>query len=186
MQAEMHMCLSTACKFILSMHVCLCVHVCKYMDIPQLFVSVCEYVSTLSVEQSREHKTDHTVTAHFPAHYQQQGLMGAYNEGPCLGQVTVEHSPNSTHPSFSPFPSPFPHSLNIQPPSPLLYATLYPQRSSDPVCPPAPPFCPFFILLSASLHCLSPLSKSPAPRLPPIPVSHLTFMLSLFLASPPA
>ena len=71
----------------------LCVQVCAYMCASVCLQAVC------GAEQSRERKTDRSVTAHFPAHYRQQGLMGAYNEGPCLGLVKGEHSPNSTHPS---------------------------------------------------------------------------------------
>lgn len=146
------------CMWIWICFECMCVSMW-----PQLgFVWVC--ISMLSVEQSREHKTDHTVTAHFPAHYQQQGLMGAYNEGPWLGQVTGEHSPNPTHPSFASFPSPS-HILLIFTP-PLICHCISPEVS-DPVCPLVPPFCPFFTL--------------PSTAFPP-PMSH-TCLLALFLAA---
>lgn len=125
-----------------------CVQVCAYMCASVCLQAVC------GAEQSRERKTDRSVTAHFPAHYRQQGLMGAYNEGPCLGLVKGEHSPNSTHPSSAPFRPP-PSLL-------LLYATVYPQRL---VILPVP-----LLLLSAASH--------------PPPLSHLFASSSLSFLHP--
>lgn len=104
--------------------------------------------------------------------------MGAYNEGPCLGQVTVEHSPNSTHPSFAPFAPPPPSfplfSQSLHPLS-LLYATVYPQRSSDPVCPLAP--LPALSLLSSLHLSTSPVSYTTPPSHPSLTPTFHTFSL---------
>lgn len=82
--------------------------------------------------------------------------MGAYNEGPCLGQVMGEYSPNSyasifrsISPSYPPFSQTFPL-------LPLLYATVHPQR---------------LVILSVYLFLLSvmfPLPSFTAPHLPPL------------------
>lgn len=110
------------------------------------------------MERRGEHKTDHSVTAHFPAHYRQQVLMGDYNEGPCLGRVMGEYSPNSyasifcsISPSYPLFPS------NIPPPSPAIYYCTSPE-ACDLVCPLTPPFCN---VPPAILHCSHPTLLSP-------------------------
>lgn len=119
--------------------------------------------------QSREHKTDHSVTAHFPAHYQQQDLMGPDNERPCLGQVTGEHSPNSMHPSFFlSFPF-FLRSRNLQtfpttvnPPRAVIVSVLLFLSSS---CLPSP--LPIGLLLPLLTYCICLCYFSAALTYPP-------------------
>lgn len=132
--------------------------VCTYMC---MHVCVCMCVAN----QSREHKTDHSVTAHFPAHYQQQGLMGAHNEGPCLGQVKGEHSPNSY---IYPLLHCLPLFLLPLPPitfSCFLYMLLYYPEACDPVCTPS------LLPLFTAFH------------LPPLPLSPLFFPQQSFSLS---
>lgn len=110
------------------------------------------------------HKTDHSVTAYFPAHYRQQVLMGACNEGPCLGQVMGEYSPNSyasIFRSISPSHPPFSQTFPLLP---VLYATVHPQR---------------LVILSVYLFLLSVMLPLPSSTAPPI---YLHFLLFLALA----
>lgn len=97
--------------------------------------------------------------------------MGAYNEGPCLGQVMGEYSPNSyasifcsISPSYPPFSQTFPL-------LPLLYATVHPQR---------------LVILSVYLFLLSvmfPLPSFTAPHLPPLSPLPSPSPVTLFVSS---
>ena len=153
-----------------------CVQVCAYMCASVCLQAVC------GAEQSRERKTDRSVTAHFPAHYRQQGLMGAYNEGPCLGLVKGEHSPNSRHPSSAPFRLPnLPSScytLLYIPgglwscPSLCFSSPLPPIHLCFLTCFPPPPFLSSIPSLSPLLNQLhSPHLTRLPPLYPPLPPS---------------
>lgn len=114
--------LSTFCE---CMHVLVCVymHLAFYAGFVDTQHAVC------GAERSKVHKTDHCITAYFLVHYRQQGLTGAYNEGPCLGLVMGEHCTNSTHPSSS----------SICPSFPPLTSPSCSPEVCDPLCPPIPP-----------------------------------------------
>lgn len=130
-------------------------HMCSSVDVHSSCLCEC-VLAAVCLEQSRVHKTDHSVTAHFPAHYRQQVLMGAYNEGPCLGQVMGEYSPNSYASIFRSISPSDPSFSQTFPLLPVLYATVHPQRH---------------VILSVYLFPLSvmlPLPSSTAPHLPPL------------------
>lgn len=135
--------------------------------------------SLLSKAEQRVHTTDHSITAHFPAHYQQQGRMGAYNEGPCLGPVMGEHSPDSVPPSSAPFLPPPPCYTNIYPQRFVILYVLSLLLSSHYPSPTFSSSCLFhthlvclpFSSLLMSFHCVCLLQQQDS--------THLSLLLCL-------